>query len=385
MPFTETDRSKWEPNTKELMKAAVDYVDIQRLALAPTAFETLQKQLGVTHKDCVLVRSRFWDTLDLPQKRYTDWFHDLVASGGVMQYIVNQVVYDLELKGITPEDINSFSCGVRGLPQRLKPSFFPDRYVRKRKAHIKAFGSEVITAIDGLCLLLQVLGCGGPQFDIITKARLVMSVLLSGDAAVGQWDRLEAYMYNLHCAFLVMYPQCATPKLHLMRHILDALARHRRNFHCAGGERMHRRTKTFGTFAYNKFHWTALKRSMWASLRDLQKADNYRHTRLGDAMKPLAITGVSVEAFKDVSYGMLKFRKGDACHYRVSGVLHIALVRGVIIYEGKPFVAAHQLRQIGGLEFDATLPLEVCIDCAVVDGCVPFLALDGKVTVLQPH
>ena len=69
----------------------------------------------MTHKDCVLVRSRFWDALDLPKKRYTDWFHDLVASGGVMQYIVNQVVYDLELKGITPEDINSFSCGVRGL------------------------------------------------------------------------------------------------------------------------------------------------------------------------------------------------------------------------------------------------------------------------------
>ena len=102
-------------------------------------------------------------------------------------------------------------------------------------------------------------------------------------------------------------------------------------------------------------------------------------------MKPLAINGVSVEAFKEVSYGMLKFRKGDACHYRVSGVLHIALVRGVIIHEGKPFVAAHQLRHIDGLEFDATLPLEVCLGCAVVDGCVPFLAFDGKVTVLEPQ
>ena len=102
-------------------------------------------------------------------------------------------------------------------------------------------------------------------------------------------------------------------------------------------------------------------------------------------MKPLAINGVGVEAFKDVSYGMLKFRKGDACHYRVSGVLHIALVRGVIIHEGKPFVAAHQLPLIGGLEFDATLPLDVCLDCAVVGGCVPFLAFDGKVTVLEPQ
>ena len=152
-----------------------------------------------------------------------------------MQYIVNQVVYDLEVKGITPEDINSFSCGVRGLQQKLKATFFSDRYVRKRNKHIRAFGSEVITALDVLCLLLQVLGCGGPQLDIITKARLVMSVLLSGDAAARQCDRLEAYMYNLHCAFLVMYPECATPKLHLMRHILDALEHFRRNFHCMGG------------------------------------------------------------------------------------------------------------------------------------------------------
>ena len=148
---------------------------------------------------------------------------------------------------------------------------------------------------------------------------------------------------------------------------------------------MHRRTKTFGVHAYNKFHWAALKRGLWASLRDLQNAANYQHTRLGDAMKPLAINGVSVEAFKEVAYGMLKFRKGDACHYRVDEVRHIALVRGVIIHEGKPFVAAHQLRHIGGLDFDPTLPLEVCLDCAVVDGCVPFLASDGKVTVLQPQ
>ena len=123
-----------------------------------------------------------------------------------MQYIVNQVVYDLNLKGITPEYIDSFSGGVCGLEKKLTPSFFSDRYVRKQRAHIRAFGSEVITALDVLCLMLQVLDCGGPHHDILTKARLVMSVLLSGDAAVGQLDRLEAYMYNLHCAFLVMYP-----------------------------------------------------------------------------------------------------------------------------------------------------------------------------------
>ena len=76
VPFTEPDRSKWEPNSKELIKAAVDYLDTQRLVLGPNPSETLQKQVGMTHKDCVLVRSRFWGTLDLPQKRYTDWFHD---------------------------------------------------------------------------------------------------------------------------------------------------------------------------------------------------------------------------------------------------------------------------------------------------------------------
>ena len=39
-----------------------------------------------------------------------------------------------------------------------------------------------------------------------THVRLVMSVLLRGDAAVKQCDRLEAYVYDLHCAFLDMYP-----------------------------------------------------------------------------------------------------------------------------------------------------------------------------------
>ena len=65
---------------------------------------------------------------------------------------------------------------------------------------------------------------------------------------------------------------------------------------------------------------------MWASFQDLQKAENYQHTTLGDAMKPLAINGVSVEAFKSVSYFMMRIRKGDACHYRVDEVRHIALV-----------------------------------------------------------
>ena len=102
-------------------------------------------------------------------------------------------------------------------------------------------------------------------------------------------------------------------------------------------------------------------------------------------MKPLNINGPSVQAYMRVSYGMLQVRKGDVCHYRISGVRHVARVRGVICHGGKPFVAAYQLRHLGGQEFDATSPLEVCIECAAIDGCTPFLAFDGKVTVLQPQ
>ena len=114
---------------------------------------------------------------------------------------------------------------MRGLQAKLGKQLFSNRFVRKRKAHIRAFGSEIITAIDVLCLLLQVLDLDNvrPQFDIITKARLVLEVLKSGDAALERCNGLEAYMYALHCAFMEMYPQCATPKLHLMRHIAGGM------------------------------------------------------------------------------------------------------------------------------------------------------------------
>ena len=63
--FTEPDEHKWGPNTKELMKAAVEHLDSQRLALTPKLFEERQQQLGMAYKDRVLVLTCFWGTLDI--------------------------------------------------------------------------------------------------------------------------------------------------------------------------------------------------------------------------------------------------------------------------------------------------------------------------------
>ena len=84
--------------------------------------------------------------LDIPTSRFTDWFHDLLASGGLFQFAVNEVVLDLlETTKSTLEAIDAFQQGVR-LMGKLSPTFFKDRIVARRGCHAKCFGSETISA-----------------------------------------------------------------------------------------------------------------------------------------------------------------------------------------------------------------------------------------------
>ena len=66
-----------------------------------------------------------------------------------------------------------------------------------------------------------------PQRLLCNLMREVMGILKSGDRAVGRVDRLDELLHGFHDLFMHMYGRCATPKLHLARHIPDA-------FRCSG-------------------------------------------------------------------------------------------------------------------------------------------------------
>ena len=154
--FTEPDMAKFERNTGALLAATLDELRLRKADTGKTEFQVIEKAFGINYDKCVVLYSPYRDMLNLPASRYTDWFHDLVASGGVFQYAVNQVVFDIRELGIPTEEIDAFQRSVRLPVQKLHPTFFADRFVDDRAAHIKAFGSETITAISILCFFCGV-------------------------------------------------------------------------------------------------------------------------------------------------------------------------------------------------------------------------------------
>ena len=99
--FSEADMSNFERNTPEMLSAALDHLAAQKGVLNKTQFGELEKQLGLVYDSRAM--------LNPTVSRYTDWFHDLLASGGVYQLLVNEVVLDvLEQTGLSLVDIDEF-------------------------------------------------------------------------------------------------------------------------------------------------------------------------------------------------------------------------------------------------------------------------------------
>ena len=235
--FSEADMSNFERNTPEMLSAALDHLAAQKGVLNKTQFGELEKQLGLVYDSRAM--------LNPTVSRYTDWFHDLLASGGVYQLLVNEVVLDvLEQTGLSLVDIDEFQVGVRLPEGPLTKTFFRDRVVEKRGAHLKCFASETISAVVVLCFMFASVfedpAAMTQQRRLCTLARASLKILLAGDGAVRLADRLDSVLEELQVLLLTLYPWCDVPKIHFMRHIKDGLQTFRKNFACGGGERLHR-------------------------------------------------------------------------------------------------------------------------------------------------
>ena len=85
--FSDPDMSKFKKNTPALLKATVDHLSAQNGILSNTKFAELQTMLGINYNECGVLLSPYRDMLNMPISRFTDWFHDLLASGGMFVYI----------------------------------------------------------------------------------------------------------------------------------------------------------------------------------------------------------------------------------------------------------------------------------------------------------
>ena len=91
--------------------------------------------------------------VQMPYAFFYDPMHCLFSSGGVCQYQVNAFVLELEPHGIPVASLDNFTSSVKG--HKLQPGFFAARVVRNWGAHIKAFASEVVDAINVLRLFCK--------------------------------------------------------------------------------------------------------------------------------------------------------------------------------------------------------------------------------------
>ena len=67
--------------------------------MANGEFKFAERRVVTKLDDAVLAQSHMKDLANVPMSRYVGWFHNIVASGGCMQYQFNQLMLELHILG----------------------------------------------------------------------------------------------------------------------------------------------------------------------------------------------------------------------------------------------------------------------------------------------
>jgi hypothetical protein len=238
-----------------------------RAEMSNVQFKLAEQSVGFNLDEAVLLQSHMKGIANVPLSRYVDWFHNLVASGGFLQYQFNQVLFELQKLGISPEAVDEF---VRILPRsstKLKPSFFKDRFVNDPRKHLRAFGSEILSAASKLALFMAVVVDPVhvlPEHSALLKlARKMLELLLLGDRALRLINVLDTTIRDHHVLYLRLLPHCMKPKVHYNRHLVEHMRRHNVNISCLTAERKHKGPEQRAAHFYRRFNQTLLTQEVY--------------------------------------------------------------------------------------------------------------------------
>ena len=244
----------------------------------PSELKAMEIQVGVKYDDeGTLCDAEVMSRIQWPWVAYTDHMHTYAASGGIAQFQLNQFVLFLCSCNIDIGDIDNWIEQVR-LPRgycKLKKKFFATRIRKSRKAHIKAYASEVLTATMLLHFFVQVvvkpeaieammmhLAC----FDLLQA--LISTLQMEGGREAA--DRLAELCRLHHELFNVLYPLCRKPKGHAAAHIAAFWHFWGRLAGCYAPERHHKLMKRIMSFSFNKVGKTALAYDIRKWFRQLE-------------------------------------------------------------------------------------------------------------------
>ena len=119
-----TDMTRFIPHTVESFQDLLESLRAERAAMLPNKqFLLAEQSAGINLDDAVLVQSHMKEIANVPLSRYVDWFHNIVASGGFMQYQFNQLLLELKKLGVSPSSVDQFECILPRSHTKLKKTF----------------------------------------------------------------------------------------------------------------------------------------------------------------------------------------------------------------------------------------------------------------------
>lgn len=266
--------------------------------------------------------------------------HIFLAHGGLAQYEVNGAVLALTAHGVQLSDLDAWVTAVqkpRGFT-RLPKNFFQKRIVARDGAHIRAFASEMLSAISLLGFFMDVVmkNDAPPSLSLVLQCfdllRIMMTIFQRGDAK--HIPTLQTAMQTHHEIYVQLYH--AIPKVHMQRHVVDFWLRWGYLLSCFGPERHHKIMKQVMRFTYHGAHKSALAYDVRLWLNTLNLKQLYMPTHLSRSVHAenfeVTCPGGRVLTFTEWSVGLNtefgELAKGDMLQYTYDSVLSIGLVKG---------------------------------------------------------
>jgi hypothetical protein len=281
------EHHRFIPHTDASFRALADEVK-HTAETNPAALPKHEQSTGLKYNPEGLM----WDIqvrekMSCPSDQYLDWMHGIVASGGFGQYELNQVVLCLGDEGIPREEIDEWTHAVKK-PRgntKLSKHFFRDRVVDKRKGKIRAFASEVLSAVTLLGMFINVvvkplmIAALQDVLDCFDLLQTMLWILQTGDPAY--IPELKRVIHVHHVLFNLCFPLCRIPKLHAMIHIPTLWILHGVLLSCFAPERHHKLMKKVMAFAYRNATRTALAYDVRQAINLLCDPLTFQPTHLG--------------------------------------------------------------------------------------------------------
>ena len=255
------------PATDASLRNAARHVEAKFLELpfmGVTAFEDLQKALGVTHKPFSILLDRSLDDIVKPASSYMhDWMHTLFSDGivNLMVSLLFEAFIDdgrTEIYSVVHGYVDKWNWPSKHYSAHLAEIFSEDRKEKHRKAqHIKCQASDMLSLFPVIAYFVQSVLLPSGRCTMHCKAFLALADAVEFITSVSRGRVSPNMIRGAVQKFLVIFlatwgPTYLTPKLHWLLHFAKTFEVFGVLIACFVTERYHRNPKRYATELQNK-------------------------------------------------------------------------------------------------------------------------------------